>query len=67
MENNVKRIYFKKNSEIPYFELENGEIKRPFIKQSNAGILTIWLTEEEHCKRRDEKTTKSFWNIFKLW
>jgi len=65
---NVKRIFFETNSHLPSFELENGSVKTPYIKQGPAGILTAWLTKEEFVELqvKERETDKNFWKFLRL-
>lgn len=43
MEQNVKRIFFKEGVNLPYFELQNGVIKKPAAIEGELR----WVSDEE--------------------
>jgi hypothetical protein len=54
---NVKRIFFYEDDSMPtkspFFELENGEIKRPYFVGTNAGLQALWFTDKELAERNE--------------
>lgn len=64
---NVKRIYFEdNNTAAPYFEMEDGTIKKPTFIFSCGSLVRIWVTDDElieHRKKYDVKNKKwwKFW------
>lgn len=49
----VKRVFFEGNSNLPSFELENGDIKRPKV---NGTAVPRWFTDKEHEKYLEKNT-----------
>lgn len=43
----VKRIYFVENSKVPFMELVDGTIRRPYYIGGPTGDRLMWLTESE--------------------
>jgi hypothetical protein len=44
MDQNVKRTFFQKDSPLPSYELENGEIKQPYV----IAMRIIYMTTHEY-------------------
>jgi hypothetical protein len=54
----VKRIFFTPGSNLPYYELSNGDIKKPRLNLY-GGVR--WYTDEEFLeyKKKEEEIIKS--------
>ena len=69
----VKKIYFTtdiygKKIHQPYFEMEDGTIKKPYYRMWYGINKTVWLTDDEFLieqrKMLDESKKDKWW---KLW
>jgi len=68
----VKKIYFTTNIyggkkiNQPYFEMQDGTVKKPYYKMRGGINQTVWLTAEELIVEKQEISDrkKKWWKFF---